>query len=102
MFPKQCVLNILYCSVNRIILILDGIFDTIRYTDIICIYWRGLAQSCPTLCDPVEGSLPGSAIHGIFQQEYWSGLPFPSPGQLPPQGLNLGLLHCRQTQALSF
>ena len=67
MFPKQCVLNILYCSINRIILILDGIFDTIRYTDIICIYWRGLAQLCPTLCDPVEGSLPGSAIHGIFQ-----------------------------------
>ena len=26
-----------------------------------------VAQSCRTLCDPVEGSLPGSAIHGIFQ-----------------------------------
>ena len=30
------------------------------------------------------------------RQEYWSGLPFPSPGDLPTQGLNLGLLHCRQ------
>ena len=28
---------------------------------------RGLAQSCLTLCDPVEGSLPASAVHGIFQ-----------------------------------
>ena len=24
-------------------------------------------QSCPTLCDPIDGSLPGSAVHGIFQ-----------------------------------
>ena len=26
-----------------------------------------VAQSCLTLCDPMDGSLPGSAIHGIFQ-----------------------------------
>ena len=25
------------------------------------------AQSCPTLCDPMDCSLPGSCIHGIFQ-----------------------------------
>jgi len=24
-------------------------------------------QSCPTLCDPVDCSLPGSSVHGIFQ-----------------------------------
>ena len=36
-------------------------------------------QSCPTLCDPIDGSPPGSAIPGILQQEHWSGLPFPSP-----------------------
>ena len=30
------------------------------------------------------------------RQAYWSGLPFPSPGIFPTQGLNLGLLHCRQ------
>ena len=34
---------------------------------------------------------------GSSRQEYWSGLPFPSPGIFPTQGLNLGLLHCRQT-----
>ena len=35
---------------------------------------------------------------GFCRQEYWSGLPFPSPGGLPSPGivLNLGLLHCRQ------
>ena len=30
------------------------------------------------------------------RQEYWSGLPFPSPGDLLTQGSNPGLLHCRQ------
>ena len=28
------------------------------------------------------------------RQEYWSGMPFPSPGDPPNQGLNLGLLKC--------
>ena len=28
---------------------------------------REVAQSCPTLCDPMDCSLPGSSIHGIFQ-----------------------------------
>ena len=67
-------------------------------------------QSCPTLCDPIDGSLPGFPVPGILQartleslshvwllatpwtaayqaspsmgfsrQEYWSGLPLPSP-----------------------
>ena len=31
------------------------------------------------------------------RQEYWSGLPFPSPEIFPTQGLNPGLQHCRQT-----
>ena len=26
-----------------------------------------VAQSCPTLCDPIDGSPPGSFVHGIFQ-----------------------------------
>ena len=30
------------------------------------------------------------------RQEYWSGLPFPSPGNLPDQGWNPGLPHCGQ------
>ena len=38
-----------------------------------------IAKSCLTLTDPMDCSLPGSSVHGIFQQEYWSGLPFPSP-----------------------
>ena len=32
-----------------------------------------VTQSCPTLSDPMDRSLPGSFIHGIFRQQYWSG-----------------------------
>ena len=36
-------------------------------------------QLCPTLCDPIDGSPPGSSVPGFSRQEHWSGLPFPSP-----------------------
>ena len=36
-------------------------------------------QSCPTLCDPRDGSPPGSPVPGILQERTLSGLPFPSP-----------------------
>ena len=45
-----------------------------------------VAQSCPTLCDPMDCSLPGSSVHGILQQEDWCGLPFPPPRDLPDPG----------------
>ena len=49
-----------------------------------------VARSCPTLCDPMDCSPPGSSVHGIFRQEYWSGLPFPAPGDLLTRELNPG------------
>ena len=36
-------------------------------------------QSCLTLCNPIDGSPPGSPVPGFSRQEHWSGLPFPSP-----------------------
>ena len=38
-----------------------------------------VAQSYPTLSGPRDCSLPGSSVHGISRQEYWSGVPLPSP-----------------------
>ena len=35
-------------------------------------------QSCPTLCDLIDGSSPGYPVPGVLQA---SGLPFPSPVQ---------------------
>ena len=49
-----------------------------------------VAQSCPTLCDPTDcpwdssGKNTGVGNHSLFQ------------GIFPTEGLNLGLLHCRQ------
>ena len=38
-----------------------------------------LLQSYPTVCDPIDGSPPGSLSLGFSRQEHRSGLPFPSP-----------------------
>ena len=46
-----------------------------------------LLQSCLTLCDPMYGSPPGSSVHGILQQEHWSGLPYLPPGDIPDPGI---------------
>ena len=60
---------------------------------IVCVL---VTQSCPTLCNSTDCSLPASSVHGILQQEYWSGLPLPSPEDLPDPGTDPGLLLCRQ------
>ena len=46
-----------------------------------------VAQSCLTLCNPMDCSLSGSSSMGFSRQECWSGLPFPSPGDLPDPGI---------------
>ena len=57
-----------------------------------------IPRKCPTLCNSADCSLSdtSSSLLGFSQQEYWSELPFPSPGDLPNPGINQGLLHCRQ------
>ena len=45
----------------------------------------------------MDCSLPGSSVFEFSRQEYWSGLPFSSPGDLSDPGIEPGcLLHCRQ------
>ena len=48
-----------------------------------CVHAKSL-QLCATLCNPMESSL---LPVGFSKQEYWSGLPCPSPGDLPDPGL---------------
>ena len=43
------------------------------------------AQSCRNLCNPMDCSPPLSME--FSRQEYWSGLPFPSPGDFPNPGI---------------
>ena len=46
-----------------------------------------VSQSCPTLCDPVDIAHQAPPSMGFSRKEYWSGLPFPSPGDLPNPGI---------------
>ena len=47
-----------------------------------------LLQSCPTLCDPVNYIACQAPLSMEFsRQEYWSRLPFSSPGGLPEPGI---------------
>ena len=46
-----------------------------------------VTQLCPALCDPMDCSLPGFSVHGIFQARI---LEFPSPGDLPNPGIEPG------------
>ena len=51
-----------------------------------------VAQSCPTLCDPMD-----YIVHAILQARILEWVVFPfSRGIFPTQGLNPGLPHCRQ------
>ena len=49
-----------------------------------------MAQSCLTLCDPMDYSLPGPLSMEFSSQEYWSGLSFPSSGDVPDPGIKPG------------
>ena len=52
-------------------------------------------QSCPTLCDPMNCSLPSSSVHGILQARILEWVAMPSSrGVVPTQELNLHVLYC--------
>ena len=71
--------------------------ETLKATTVEDYFGGGLvAKSCPTLATPWTETRQAPRSVGLSGQEYWSGLPFPSPGDLPGQGSNTGLLHCRQ------
>ena len=55
-----------------------------------------VSQSCSALCSPARLLCPW----GVSRQEYGSGLPFPSPGDLPDPGIEPSLLNCRRFMQL--
>ena len=78
------------CLPQRIFRVVSALYNSVQFSSV--------AQSCPTLCSPMDYSLPGSSIHGILQARVleWVAISF-SRGIFPTQGSNPGLLHCRQT-----
>ena len=68
--------------------ILKGLYDKVKVkllsrVQLFEILWSVAYQVSPSM--------------GFYRQEYWIGLLFPSPRDLPNPGIEPGLLHCRQT-----
>ena len=59
-----------------------------------------VAQSCPTLSDPMDCSLPGSSAHGIFQARVleWGAIAFPDC--TVRAHLNLDQMHLKSSKSL--
>ena len=73
-----------------------------RETDICTLHAKSL-QSCPTLCGPMDHSLPGSSVHGILSgKNTGMGCHALLQGIFPTQGLNPHLLCLLHWQADSF
>ena len=53
----------------------------------VCVCTGVCAQSCPTLCDPIDCSPPGSSVHRILQARILEWVALPSPGDLPDPGV---------------
>ena len=85
---SSCWQNWVPCSCNT-----EGAFfllgvkqGPISNTSWACMHAQ-LLQSCPTLCDAMDWSLPSSSAHGILQARIPTGLPSPTPGDLPDPGI---------------
>ena len=61
------------------------------YWDTIDICCCSVPKSCPILMTPWTVVHQAPPFVGFSRQEYWNGLPFPSPGDLPNPGINLWL-----------
>ena len=71
-------------------LIIDDLKTRVCVNFLICIikmHAHLIAQLYPTLCDSMDCSPPGSSVRVFSRQEYWRGLPFPMPGDLPNPGI---------------
>ena len=63
-----------------------ALFLTCLFNTLMCVVCAS-TQLCPTLCDPMDHSHQAPLSMGFSRQEYQSGLPFPSPGDLPDPGI---------------
>ena len=60
-----------------------------------------VTQSCLTLCDPMDCGYQAPLSMGVSRQEYWSGLPFPSPGDFSYLGMKPGSVALHADSLLS-
>ena len=72
--------------VMRLLFLINCMFKSSAHSNntVVCFLFAELkvksemAQSCPTLCDAMDCSLPGFSVHGIFQAEVleWGAIAF--------------------------
>ena len=63
------------------------LFPLISLSSFIFVQFSSVAQSCLTLCYAKDYAHQAPLSMGFSRQEYWSVLPFPSPGDLPNPGI---------------
>ena len=81
---------LLLCSenLNSSCLIHSWLSGSHVYAVCVCVYLH--AQLCPTICDPWNVACQAPLSMAFSRQEYWNGLPFPSPRDLPDPGIESG------------
>ena len=87
--PYASTSNTEEAEVERIYEDLQDLLELTPKKDVLFITGESeVAQSCPTLCDPVDCSLPGSSVHGIFQAIVleWIAISFSSRSSWPRDG----------------
>ena len=87
-------------EINDILVLISKFYIKIFITRALCVYV--CAQLCPTL--QLHGPQPASllCLWNFFKPEFWSGLPFPNPRDLPKPRLNPHLLCLLHWQADSL
>ena len=92
MHARPCLLGLLFFLTSSLLsltpVIPSSFYSPVLFLSLLPSYKHVLFllfshQVVSDSCSPMDCSLPGFSVHGISQQEYWSGLPFPSPGGLP-------------------
>ena len=87
-FPYSLTITSTNLIISWIILFTKHVQLCVHNTHMYAVCVLSHFSRVPTLCDLTDCRLAGSSVKGFSWQEYWSGLPFPSPGDLPNPGMD--------------
>ena len=87
--PRQPLVSFLAGVPHLVLLLCPKCWIFLETTPSSCCCCCLVTKSCLTLCEPVDCSLPGSSVHGIFQARILEWVAIPSPGNLPAPGIDL-------------
>ena len=85
--PKDCPIHLcLFCCLTDKVLVLKCQY-VLCYRNRTVVFESEVTQSCLTLATPWTVAHQAPQSMEFSRQEYWSGLPFPPPGDLPDPGI---------------